>query len=315
MFTYALIWLAIVAVALFFGWLALRALRLRNPGARFGLATLAALPALLFALVAGLIAYGYGRFYLPGPSSPLALDTTASPERLARGAHLARTVCAACHTTNGELPLSGGVDLSSHSPLPIGVLVPPNLTPAGAIATWSDLEIAQAIRNGRHRSGRALLMPTESLRSLSDEDLASLVVYLRSQPPVQNATPPVAISPVLAMVFGAGLAEPVTPPVAGPVVAPPREPSVAYGAYIADYQDCRTCHGAALTGSSGGLGPAAPNARAFAKAWTLEQFISTMRTGVDPDGRPVQETMPWKTIGQMDDDELAALYIYLRSDP
>jgi mono/diheme cytochrome c family protein len=103
--------------------------------------------------------------------------------------------------------------------------------------------------------------------------------------------------------------------VVGPVAAPPRAPSAAYGAYIADYQDCRSCHGAALTGSAGGLGPPSPNARAFARAWTLEQFIATMRTGVDPDGRPVQEPMPWRNVGQMDDDELAALYLYLRSAP
>ena len=113
--------------------------------------------------------------------------------------------CAACHSESGELPLSGGPDLSGHSPLPVGVIVPPNLTPGGPIADWSDEEIAQIIRNGLNRDGRTTLMPTESLRHLSDADIAALIAYLRSQPPVQHETPPTMPSPLLAVFFGAGL--------------------------------------------------------------------------------------------------------------
>ena len=309
-----LIWLAVVAIAGLFVWLARRALRLRNVAARWALALLAALPALLFALVAGLIGYGYAKLYLPRSAPALALDVAATPDRVARGAHLALTTCVACHATNGQLPLSGGIDLASHSPVPVGVLVPPNLTPGGPLKDWSDTEIAQAIRNGIHKNGRTLLMPTESLRNLSDDDLAALVAFLRSQPPVQNETLALSPSPLLALFFGAGLAELGTPPITEPIAAPPRSPSAAYGAYIISYQDCRSCHGAELNGSAGGLAPPAPSARAYARAWTLEQFIQTMRTGVDPGGHTIREPMPWQMIGQMDDLELAALYEYLRSD-
>jgi mono/diheme cytochrome c family protein len=313
MLTNILIWLVVVALAGLFVWLARRALRLRRPGLRWALAVLAALPALLFTLVAGLVGYGYARLYVPRSAPALTLDTAATPARLARGEHLALTTCVACHATNGQLPLSGGVDLSSHSPVPIGSITPPNLTPGGPLKDWSDTDIAQAIRNGRHKDGRTLLMPTETLRKLSDEDVASLVVFLRSQPAVQHDTAPLSPSPLLAFVFGAGLAELGTPPVVGPVAAPPKEPSAKYGAYVIGYQDCRSCHGEALNGSPGGLGPAAPSARGFARAWTLEQFIQTMRTGVDPGGHAIQEPMPWQMIGHMDDVELAALYHYLRS--
>jgi mono/diheme cytochrome c family protein len=308
-----LIWLALLVLAGLFVWFARRALRLRNPGARWALVVLAALPALLLALVAGLVGYGYAKLYLPRSAPALTLDTAATPERIARGAHLARTTCVACHATNGQLPLSGGIDLGSHSPVPIGVLVPPNLTPGGPLKDWSDGEIVQAIRNGRHQNGRTLLMPTESLRNLGDEDVAALVAFLRSQPAVQRETPPLAPSPLLAFFFGAGLAEVGTVPVTSPVAAPPKEATAAYGAYIVSYQDCRSCHGADLNGSAGGLAPPAPSARAFAQAWTVEQFIQTMRTGVDPSGHTIQEPMPWQMIGQMDDVELAALYHYLRS--
>jgi mono/diheme cytochrome c family protein len=193
--------------------------------------------------------------------------------------------------------------------------VPPNLTPAGPLQEWTDTEIAQAIRNGLHKNGRTLLMPTEALRNLSDDDLASLIVFLRSQPPVQNETPALNPSPALAFFFGAGLAELGSPPITEPIVAPPKQPTAEYGAYLVGYQDCRTCHGVDLNGSSGGLAPPAPSARAFAQAWTLEQFVQTMRTGVDPGGHSIQPPMPWRMIGQMDDVELAALYSFLRSKP
>src|SRR6185369_8616255 len=101
-----------------------------------------------------------------------------------------------------------------------------------------DSEIAQAIRNGLHKDGRTLLMPTESLRNLSDDDLAALIAFLRSQPPVQSETPALSPSPLLAFFFGAGLAELGTPIVSEPIAAPPRSPTAAYGAYIISYQDC-----------------------------------------------------------------------------
>lgn len=312
---YLVIWLSLVVATGLMLWLARRALRLRSRGARWGLAALAGLPALLLAAAAALIAIGYIQFYRPRTAPPIQLAVVASPERVARGAYLAQTTCAACHSRNGELPLSGGIDLSEHSPVPVGVIIPPNITPGGQIATWSDEEIAQIIRNGLHNNGRATLMPTETLRNLSDEDVAALIAFLRSQPPVQAESPPTTPSPLLALFFGAGLAEVGVPPVSGPVVAPPREPSVAYGAYVASYQDCRTCHGSDLEGSAGGLTPPAPSARAFARAWTQEEFIRTMRTGVDPGGHQIQSPMPWEMIGKMDDLDLAALYVYLRSAP
>jgi mono/diheme cytochrome c family protein len=315
MFTYLLVWLLIVTIAGLLLWLARRALRVRNPGARLGLVVLAGLPGLLLTAVAVLVAAGYVQFFRPRSAPPTRITVVSSPERIGRGAYLAETTCAACHSLNGELPLSGGFNLADDLPLPIGVIVAPNLTPGGALAAWSDEEIAQVIRNGLNKAGRATLMPTDSLRNLSDEDVAALVAYLRSQPPIQYVTPPVAPSPLLAFFYGVGLAPVGSLPVSEPVVAPPRERSVAYGAYIADYQDCRACHGADLQGSSGGLTPPAPNARVFARVWTEQEFIQTMRTGVDPNGHVIQPPMPWETVGRMDDLDLAALYVYLRATP
>jgi hypothetical protein len=46
-----------------------------------------------------------------------------------------------------------------------------------------------------------------------------------------------------------------------------------------------------------------------------EEFIATMRTGINPGGRELGEKMPWRPIGQMDDEELSAVYEYLTHLP
>jgi len=51
------------------------------------------------------------------------------------------------------------------------------------------------------------------------------------------------------------------------------------------------------------------------KGWTQEQFIKTIRTGVDPSGHQLKPTMPWRTYAKMDDVELAAVYEYLHNLP
>ena len=51
------------------------------------------------------------------------------------------------------------------------------------------------------------------------------------------------------------------------------------------------------------------------KGWTQEQFIQTMRTGIDPSVHQLKPTMPWQTCARMDDMELAAVYEYMRNLP
>jgi mono/diheme cytochrome c family protein len=49
--------------------------------------------------------------------------------------------------------------------------------------------------------------------------------------------------------------------------------------------------------------------------WTEEQIVSTLRTGVRPDGTPLLPPMPWMNIAALDDDDLGALAAYLKSIP
>ena len=50
-------------------------------------------------------------------------------------------------------------------------------------------------------------------------------------------------------------------------------------------------------------------------AWSEQDFFTTIRSGVTPSGRQLNEEMPWKFYGQMTDEELKALWLYLQSLP
>ena len=90
-------------------------------------------------------------------------------------------------------------------------------------------------------------------------------------------------------------------------------PTAEYGAYIAGYIDCAACHGEGLTGSDSSF-VNGPNL-VTVKAWSANQFITAMRTGVSPTRGELSDEMPWEYIGLLDDDELTALYEYLKSLP
>jgi mono/diheme cytochrome c family protein len=102
---------------------------------------------------------------------------------------------------------------------------------------------------------------------------------------------------------------------AGPRPAAP-EPGVTveYGQYLANV--CRACHGDNMAGEPGaGAGQNLTLAGNLA-GWSEADFIQTLRTGVTPEGRQLDsEMMPWDLVGQMNDDELKAIWRYLQSLP
>jgi mono/diheme cytochrome c family protein len=213
--------LALVAVALLFGWLATRAWRAKRAIVKWPGVILAGLLTLILVLVSGIVANGLIKIYTPHNFTVSSITVVGTPEQIERGEHIASITCAACHSANNELPLTGGKNIADDTGLPLGNLHSPNLTPASELHGWSDGEILRAIREGVHKSGRPLLvMPAQFLRNLSDEDAHSVVAYLRSQPAVQHETPPINPSLLAVILTGAGIVEFDLKPVTGPVVAP-----------------------------------------------------------------------------------------------
>jgi mono/diheme cytochrome c family protein len=313
------LWISIalvIALALLFGWLARRAWRSRRGLVRWPGTIVSGLLAAICMIVAVVALLGVYTLEVPR-SNPLADSNVASsPEQLARGEHLAH-LCASCHSSTGRLPLDGG---SENFVEGLGTLVAPNLTPAGPLKGWSDGEIIRAIREGVDRQGRALMiMPAENFRYMSDDDVQALVAYLRSQPSVERQTPENGMGLLGTALVGAGVF-PTTaqPPIAAPIANPPDRVEPERGRYLVNIAGCRSCHGANLTGGDPqGFTPVGPHLPAIAAAWNAQQFVQTIRTGVDPSGRAIDPlNMPWPQLSAAySDEELRAIYVYLRTLP
>lgn len=292
-------------------WLALRAWSAKRALVRWPGVVLATLLALVLALLAVVCGIGLYKLYTPRSVAISEVTVPATPDQIARGQHIAEVMCAGCHSTDHQLPLSGGDNLSEDAGLPLGDIYAPNLTPGGDLKEWSDTQIFRVIRTGVDDEGRPTAMALVGSRRLSDEDVVALIAYLRSSPPVQKETPEMNPSPLLALLVGSGLMN-LDPAPAASITAPPKAVTVEYGKYVSNFGDCESCHGPKLDGNPPPPAPKAPDITVVVPKWSKEDFIKAMRTGVTPDGDKMDaKEMPWNDIGRMDDTELEALYVYL----
>jgi mono/diheme cytochrome c family protein len=247
-------------------------------------------------------------YHLPDAGVRAASDSAA----LVRGRHLAETIgkCPECHG-----PDYGGKVIADD--LTFGRLAASNLTPGrGGVANLSDDDLERAIRHGVRRDGRPLVfMPAEAFTVLGDRDLSALIGYLRTLPPVDRQTAPLRVGPVARVLYLVGnfplLPVELVDQVARPVDAEPGV-TVEYGRYLATAGGCRSCHGLALKGDANPDAPAIDRERLA--AWTEADFFRALREGRRPDGSAIDpEKMPWVRSGGMTDDEIRAVWRYLRS--
>ncbi|MFW5941199.1 MAG: c-type cytochrome [Chloroflexota bacterium] len=163
-----------------------------------------------------------------------------------------------------------------------------------------------------------MVMPSEAFIYFSEEDLGSIVAYLKSLPQNGEPSPQPEMTLPGRILVGAGMLGNVFPAEYIDHDTPfPEMPEIganeAYGHYISRL--CVGCHGSDLSGAQppDPQSPPAPNLAA-AGAWSEEQFINTMRTGVTPGGRQMDPVfMPWDSFGKLEDDELRGLWMYLAS--
>lgn len=257
-------------------------------------------------------------------------------QRLARGKYLVDSVmgCFGCHTdtdwSKPGAPPTAGREGSGHvwADQDLPWLVAPNITPdkeTGA-GNWSDDTLARAIREGIGHDGRALfpLMPHPHYREMSDEDLASVIVYVRSVPAVRNQLATTKLPFPLNF-----LIQNAPQPISGSVPAPDNSTPVARGAYLVKMADCVDCHtpqerGKPVPGMEFGGGflfhepngdvvssniTPAPSGIGY---YTEDTFIQAMRTG-RVGARQLHASMPWYYFGKMTDDDLRSIFAYLRT--
>ena len=264
---------------------------------------------------------------------PLQFPLERTSTRQERGRYLVNAVaiCFQCHSeidwtgTPAGLPVKGGVGAGRSERMPFLVTIP-NLTPdreTGA-GLWSDEQLYRAMTQGIGHDGRTLFpeMPYAQFRKLSSEDLGSIIVYLRSIPPVRKVLPKSEIPPDTQARY-----QPISAIVdaATPDLSTPEK----HGAYLATAAGCADCHtppkdlgkvpgldyagGFIFQGPWGAVSSAnlTPDASGISY-YDERMFLEVMHTGVNG-SRKLAPIMPWMYFRDMTSSDLRALFAYLRS--
>lgn len=156
----------------------------------YGFATLAGLIAVAALLLYAVSSRHINRLYAIEGSPVRAANDSAS---LVRGRHLVESVtkCQECHGDD-----YGGKMVSDDGAF--GRLPASNITRGrGGTGSFTDADWERALRHGVAPSGRPLIfMPAEAFTTLSDDDLAAIVGYLGTLPPVDREWPPPKVGPL-----------------------------------------------------------------------------------------------------------------------
>lgn len=254
------------------------------------------------------------------PIAPIALPTDAAA--VERGGYLYRSRgCADCHGQDG----AGRVFVDAPNGLRLaGSKIGPGA--GSTTAAYTPVDWVRTLRHGVKPSGRPVaIMPSEDYARLTDADVGAIVAYVRTLPAAAPGGAAVLSLPLpVRVLHGLGLLPdaaskidhtlPPAPPVAEAV-------SVEHGRYVA--QSCTGCHGATFAGGRipGGPPDWPPAARLAPGEGTVmaryaepNTFVAMMRSGKRPDGSAVQ-VMPFEALSQMNDVDLQALHLFLRSLP
>ncbi|MBI1797298.1 MAG: cytochrome c [Candidatus Eisenbacteria bacterium] len=297
---------------------------------------------LVVVLVAGIAVFVASRQHLSFAATPYPpLEASTDSAVVARGRYIVRDManCAQCHgdttqvqamLSGADVPLIGGRVFD----IPPGTFYVRNITPDAetGIGAAPAKAIARALRSGVGIDGRALL-PFMEFQGFSDEDLIAVVSYLKAQPPVHNVVSAHRYSALGSVLKATVLASPVGPK-PDVTAKSPRGATAENGRYLVESVAlCVSCHtqrdektgaftGPRLGGSAGfitderGRYWSTPNITVDPTHGRLgsmseDQFVTRLRAGRLLPGSP----MPWQGLMKLDEDDLRAIYRYIKTVP
>lgn len=297
----------------------------------------------LLVIVIGIVAYI--KLALPnvGEAPNLTIEKTAA--RVARGEYLANhvTVCIDCHSTRDWSRFSGpitegtlgkGGDLFDQKFGFPGAYYAKNITPEG-INRYTDGELFRVITTGVTKEGRAMfpVMPYQYYGRMDEEDIYSIIAYIRSLQPIKNEVPESSSDFPMNIIIN------TIPTKAAPTKMPAKTDVVNYGKYLVNAGSCKECHtkfekGKLIEGTdfgggrefpfpdgavirSGNITPDAAtgiggwNETAFLAMFRVRSDSATLATKLKPGD--FNSIMPWTMYGKMTDEDLKAIYAYLKT--
>lgn len=301
-------------------------------------------------IIVGLVVLGiiglmaYVKLALPDVGDAPILQITKTPERIERGKYLANhvTVCIDCHSSRDYSLFSGPIVPGSHGKggelfnqsqgFP-GSFTAKNITPFG-IGNWTDGEIYRAITTGVSRDGHAFfpVMPYPYYGKMNDEDVQSIIAYLRTLDPVENVPAESKADFPFNFILN------TIPKKAEPMPRPDPNNELATGKYLVTIAGCIECHTQVKQGQiipekaySGGRdfklaagtlysSNITPDKQTGIGTWTKEAFIARFKSYADSSYKAhkvspneFQTIMPWTMYGGMKEQDLGAIYTYLMS--
>ncbi|MBT8220181.1 MAG: cytochrome c, partial [Bacteroidia bacterium] len=285
----------------------------------------------------------YLQFALPnvGPAPVISIDP--DPERIERGQYLANhvMVCIDCHSTRDWTKFSGpiipgtegkGGELFDQNMGFPGAYYSVNLTSTN-LGKWTDGEIFRAITTGVSKDGHALfnIMPYHNFGQCDEEDIFSIIAYIRSLEPIDHETP------LSSSDFPINLLINNIPRKANLQPKPNTADAVAYGKYLATAASCYDCHTNQEKGQfigepyAGGMRFIWPNGSVTQSlnitphasgigSWTETQFVQRFKAFADSNyvTPPIgpgdfQTPMPWEMYAGMEEEDLKAIFAYLKT--
>lgn len=242
--------------------------------------------------------------------------------QLARGRYLVTAgTCTECHTVhkdNNELLLDTSKRLAGgrEFDLPFGTVYSANITPdpETGIGTWTEAEIAQAIRKGIAKNESKLVqMPWQEFRGMAESDALAIATYLlKGAAPVKNKVPADRLRKPREAIYAGTFKH------AGPLgpATPPADNSSAYAEYLVKHIfGCAGCHGSDLAGGKGHIqGPnLTPSAKNGPAGWTIEQIVAVIKHGKRPDGSQLSPAMPYaNAFVHMTDADARGIAAYIK---
>ncbi|MEX0686399.1 MAG: c-type cytochrome [Balneolales bacterium] len=296
----------------------------------------------LIVVIAGSLLYV--SFGLPNVDDAPDIVIESSPERLSRGAYLVNhvAICMDCHSERDWSLFSGplkpgtqgmgGELFDENLGLP-GRYYASNITPAG-IGDWTDGEVFRAITSGVNRDGNALfpLMPYPNYGQMDDEDIYSVIAYLRTLEPIEHEVPKSVSNFPMNLIIKTLPAKPAFQKM------PEKGNTLEYGKYLVNAAGCKSCHTPFAKGEynedllfagsrefpmpQGGLLKSANitfHEKTGIGTWTKERFVERFKSmdsslvsiANQPDS--FNTIMPWSLYSGMEEDDLEAIYEYLKS--
>jgi mono/diheme cytochrome c family protein len=272
------------------------------------------------------------------------MDSTAMVKR---GDYLVNSVCHCMHchgdrdfTKFGAPPVPGTAGKGGNE-IEKGLFAR-NLTPY-ALGNWTDKEIYKVLTTGIRKNGDTLspLMPFWNYGRMPDQELYCIIAYLRTLPPIKNEVPDHEISEMDKSFYTAFYNNVFLKKYAKQKFSlPPVDDKIKRGEYLVAAGECNGCHtpfniealdyyeDSALAGGTQfdlkklgvkvNTANLTPDSATGLGRWTEEVFVNKFKSFRDSATYNINPgkyntIMPWAFIAGQTDEDLHALYAYLRS--